>query len=479
LAIAQASGDPVRQAQLRVDEARAVGTAQGQNMAQLVAEREVQRDLVAGETKKAQQIKDSAGRNTRTGQKYTVDTSDEDAKAQAGRDKINAINDLIMAMRQHEQENQAQVITGTYAVGKLQEGIARTDAKDKEKAYDDWLKRNAKVFADYDKEKQKIVERKNASEAEQEEIATMSASVNKQRVRQEDDLAKLREKLADESLKDAFAASHLKLAAGEEAAKHALAMGQSTRQQELQAELKAAQASTKAESDALKARISALDKGDKDYIAKLKEFEDKKREIEQQGAQQAKAIQNQAAEDVHKSEQSMRDEFARTAAQSIVQGHNMLAAFRQVGTQMAEAALENMMKQNAAQDVQQLKDAGHAASATYAHVMETVPPPFGFPLALAEGAAAFAGTMSFHGGGEIPGYGDVPIMAQGGETVVTRQLTEQVRNNRGGGGGGGHTIHISFGDVQALDAAGVDGVLKKHAALIQKHVTAQLRRMNK
>ena len=100
-------------------------------------------------------------------------------------------------------------------------------------------------------------------------------------------------------------------------------------------------------------------------------------------------------------------------------------------------------------------------------------------LAPSMGATAFASAMSFHGGGEIPGYGDVPIMAQGGETVVTRQLTEQVRNNRGGGGGGGHTIHISFGDVQALDAAGVDGVLKKHAALIQKHVTAQLRRMNK
>jgi hypothetical protein len=99
-------------------------------------------------------------------------------------------------------------------------------------------------------------------------------------------------------------------------------------------------------------------------------------------------------------------------------------------------------------------------------------------LAPSMGATAFASAMSFHGGGEIPGYGDVPIMAQGGETVVTRQLTEQVKNNRGGGGGGGHTFHSHY-NISAIDANGVAGMLKKHSDVFAKHVTSQIRRLNK
>jgi hypothetical protein len=36
--------------------------------------------------------------------------------------------------------------------------------------------------------------------------------------------------------------------------------------------------------------------------------------------------------------------------------------------------------------------------------------------------------MAYEQGGEIPGAGPVPIIAHGGETVVTKALTERVRH---------------------------------------------------
>ena len=284
---------------------------------------------------------------------------------------------------------------------------------------------------------------------------------------------RIKHSMAELELRDQIVTAQLGLRAEEEAAKHRFAMGQSSRLQELAAQIKGVADGNKIEIDALNQRIATLDKSDKDYLVKLKEFEDKKKEIEQQGAQEIKALHDKEAEDVHKAEQKMRDEFAKTAAQSIVEGKNVLQAFRQVGSQMLEAVIANMLEQNLLQDEQQLKDAGHAAASTYAHVMETVPPPYAFPLAIAEAAAAFVGVMSFESGGEVPGSGPVPIMAHGGETVVTKALSDQVKS--GGGGHGDVHIHTA---INAVDSAGFEGLLHKHAAIVSKHVRSELRRSN-
>ena len=84
--------------------------------------------------------------------------------------------------------------------------------------------------------------------------------------------------------------------------------------------------------------------------------------------------------------------------------------------------------------------------------------------------------MAFERGGEIPGSGPLPIIAHGGETVVTKALTDQVRGNTGGGRG--HTINITH-HIHAVDAAGFERVLQKNASAIQRHVHAELRKQNR
>lgn len=106
----------------------------------------------------------------------------------------------------------------------------------------------------------------------------------------------------------------------------------------------------------------------------------------------------------------------------------------------------------------------------------------GFPLELIVGPLVFAAAMAFEQGGKIPGAGAVPILGHGGETVVTRALTDRVEAAEGKGGTGGNTTHIHHNfspTINAVDANGVDAMLKKHSAVFQKHITGVMRKMNK
>ena len=223
---------------------------------------------------------------------------------------------------------------------------------------------------------------------------------------------------------------------------------------QLKSEQKAADERLKIAKDEHK-RLFDLNKDQDANLEHLQAYEDKKVAI------------------IKEREQNIRDEIARTTARSIVEGQNMLSAFRQLGAQMLEQVLENMMKQNAAEDMQQVKDAGHAAASAFKWVMKTVPFPADFVIAPIAAAAAFAGVMAFEQGGEIPGMGPVPILGHGGETVVTKALTDQVKNNAGSGDRG----QIVFAPtVHAVDAEGVDRMLKKHGATFERHYKATLRK---
>jgi hypothetical protein len=174
----------------------------------------------------------------------------------------------------------------------------------------------------------------------------------------------------------------------------------------------------------------------------------------------------------------LRADMVKALAQMTIFEHkSMASALGQIGQQMLSAIISNtiqeLMVRKTANEEGKLSDAGSAASSAFSKVMHSVPFPLDFVLAPAAAAAAFAGVMAFEKGGEIPGSGAVPIIAHGGESVVTKALTDQVRNNRGGGHG---HITINMPPIQALDHHGVDHVLKKHATTISRHVTAELRK---
>jgi hypothetical protein len=90
-------------------------------------------------------------------------------------------------------------------------------------------------------------------------------------------------------------------------------------------------------------------------------------------------------------------------------------AIEQIGRQMLETQVEQgmlaLMGQETRAEREALIAAKKAARGAYSSVMDSgLPAPIAFPLAIAAGAAAFAGTMAFEQGGEIPGTGAVPII---------------------------------------------------------------------
>lgn len=393
LAIASASGNPVMQAKLRVEEALTLGEVNGKNLAQMEDERAVLEGIVKEEEKKAQVIRDAAGRNVRTGQRYSVDTSEEDAHAKKARDKIKELDDLIQAAGAHQTELQARVIGDEAA-------LADTKAKLAKKAAEAEQRAGEKLFDDIQRRR---IEYQDA-------VMEMQAKEQKQEQDLAEDIRKRYEDAANSRMEQAH--------------------------KEQKEEQALAEAIRKQNEEVANSRLAA-------------------------------------AEKITKAETKIRMEIAKTAADSILHNKNMLQAFTQLGDQMLSMAIENMMKQSIAEDKQQVREAGHAAASAFHWVMKEVPFPLDFVLAPIAAATAFAGVMAFESGGEVPGSGAVPILAHSGETVVSKALTDQVKS---GGVGGG--IHIHMGDVHAVDAGHFEGLMKKHAHLISKHVANELRRRN-
>ena len=199
-------------------------------------------------------------------------------------------------------------------------------------------------------------------------------------------------------------------------------------------------------------------------------------------------------------------------AQEIAGGHNLGQAMAHIGQQMMTDAvkyameevetkiglhtmLESLLKMlhlstqasNVATTLASTKAQGIAAAglaganATASFALAPWPLDMGAPAFGAATMGEAMGMAAFEMGGKIPGSGAVPILGHGGETVVTKALTDKVeRAEASGGGGRGMTNHISFApQIHAVDAAGVDSMLKKHSAIFQRHVTSMLRRVNK
>jgi hypothetical protein len=187
---------------------------------------------------------------------------------------------------------------------------------------------------------------------------------------------------------------------------------------------------------------------------------------------------------------------SRTMARSIVEGKNMGQAFEELGKQMLETALQVALKSILIGDMQQEKDAGHAAASAFKWVMTDVPFPANAILAPIAAAAAFAGVMSFDKGGPIPGSKGQPvgIVAHGGETMLTDEVTSglknMIKNNRfptsavGPGsmpnvagtsraGGENHTWHIDARGADQGTAAAFERTMKKYAnATVARSIAA-------
>lgn len=197
------------------------------------------------------------------------------------------------------------------------------------------------------------------------------------------------------------------------------------------------------------------------------------------------------------------DGVSQGIAKSLVEGKNLGSEMRVVVRQMAEQWIEYAIKRMlmdrlvtashitgnataAASDkttgaMSQLAAAKAGAAKAY-QAMAGIPI-IGPELGAIAGALAFATMMAFEKGGKIPGAGAVPIIGHGGETVVTKALTDRVERSESHSmtnNGGATHVHANFApQIHAVDAEGVDRVLTKHGALFQRHLASTIRRMNR
>ncbi len=167
-------------------------------------------------------------------------------------------------------------------------------------------------------------------------------------------------------------------------------------------------------------------------VADEKKIDDKEEE-------EAQKHQNKLDELTRKGEQRRADLAKQFAHIALFEQQNMAAALEQLGKQELAALIDNMLQalivkeDTAARE--KLIDAKSSAISAYKWAMEGLPFPVNAIVAPIAAGVAFAGVMAFEQGGMVPGSGPVPATVHGGETVVTKALTDRVEASEGKGNG--------------------------------------------
>jgi hypothetical protein len=296
--------------------------------------------------------------------------------------------------------------------------------------------------------------------------------------------AKVEEELGKEEadLKRKMAA--LKLQATEDGLKQEEKLGHIHGQELVNAEVQAQNESYEEQMRAYQHELYALDKYGKDYEVKLKQIQDKEKELTQEHENKITQIittaEDQRKEKVIADENRMAEAFAQTASKSIMGGKNMAQAFEQLGGQMLKTMLTNLMQIETVQGRKRFGDARTAAADAFADAGNPI-------LGALEGAAAFASVMAFEKGGIVPGVekGDVvPARLTPGEAVLPKALVDGLMGAAQSGGAPGsngdiHVHHHATYHVHALDGDSVDRVLQTHSEKFANHMKSELRRMNR
>jgi hypothetical protein len=405
------------------------------------------------------------------------------AKEQALEAKETGHKDRVEALKQ-------ELSLASDLAQKYQEGAAVEDGQKTRDAAKEQIKVEAAAAAEF-KKSSEIMHRameerkKDAEEAAKSAIQWANISEELDRAVAEnkkktgEEWLKENQRLSEEEGKQTLAMAKLTEAAQGEAARHALAMRTATAAQATALEIAASKERLQVETAGLDAELAALNAAGTKDIAKVREIEDKKTQVIREATNEQTKIRDAALlkqqQDTMRVETKIADDISKTLTQGILESKNMGQAFKKMGAEMLEAAMETAMKMVLLNKFGQLSDAKAAATAAYKSAIKAYPAPENMVLGVAQAAAAFAGAMSFESGGEIPGAGPVPIIGHGGETVVTKALTDQVRGSTGKSGG---TFHFS-NNVSAIDATGVDAMMKQHEHVIAARVTSILRKNHK
>jgi hypothetical protein len=304
-----------------------------------------------------------------------------------------------------------------------------------------------------------------------------------------EDEAKTKADAGKEAAEDGQKMGELALAAEREQQQLLDSSHRMTDQQRLAEAIKVANEDAQIKQTALSQEISALDKGGKDYENKLRQLQDKQKQLTQAHENEITAIKDKAEIErntrVLSAETRFQDTLASGLTQSLMRHQSFAAVFTGIGNQVVSGMMQNAIKSVMANDFTKESDAAAAARKAYLAGMH-FPFPANIVMGPALGALAFASVMAFADGTDgVPGSGKgdkIPAMLEPGEGVVPGGVMDGLRNMaRSGNLSGGSTYHAHVSptyNLQALDSAGMDKVLDKHHDALQKHVEKTIRKMN-
>ncbi len=280
-----------------------------------------------------------------------------------------------------------------------------------------------------------------------------------------------------------------------QADKQATALRQSTGRVSDQARLRDAIATANAEYSvkfhALTDQAAAVDRTSKEAANKLREIQNKEKELIQSHENEITAIKSKAEEErnarVLSADTRFNDAIASGLTSVLMRQQSFAKMITSLGDQVVSGMIQNAIKSMLTQDMTKEKDAAAAARKAF-NIGLSIGGPAGIILGPVMGAAAFASVMAFQGGTDsVPGVGTgdiVPAKLEPGEGVVPKSVMGSLRDMaRNGGMGGG--VHYNIGSphfsptIHALDADGVDEILEKHADKFHKAFEHTVRKLNR
>lgn len=446
--------------------------------------------------------------------KLKVGYTDKEIEAQ--RILVSALNDQMtvenkIASLKQAQKGNARTATGKTIEGeddkasKMHDDIAKGEEADAQKAWEDNYRRALEALQQNEREKIEATERGSALR-----LAAIDAAIKEEDSKGLQETGFYRQLLTQrvETVRQMSEEERkLKADAGKEEADHTLKMGElSLNAEREQGTLRlsgrhvrlaeALSLDMKFENDeyALKMtafahQLAALDKNAKDYDNKVKAIQNRQEEMTKQHEAKIGQIKDRAAKEqemtTRQSLARMENGFAQSFI-SIVQGHQTFAGMMQsIAGNIAQSVLEGAIAEKNGLESTKLDEAKAAARKMYLAGTH-FPFPTNVVMAPLLGAMGFAAMMAFNEGGVVPGQGNtdiVPAMLTPGESVLPKGLTESLTNAARSGnlGGKGDThVHIHHSPtINALDSAGMERALKKHAEVIARHVNAEIRRTNR
>jgi len=312
-----------------------------------------------------------------------------------------------------------------------------------------------------------------------------------QSVRQEaEEENKLKEDAAKEDADNSEKMAELSLAALKQRTELEDSARRTTIAQKIAQDTEAADQDYKIKMAALEREVQGLDKTGKDYLNKLKELQDKEKQLTLQHENEVTAIVEKAEEERNQRILAARTLFDESIAQGLtksIMGHETWSRMLiSLGDQVVSGMIENAIKSMLADDMTKEKDAANAARQAFKAGMH-LPFPANLVAAPVLAAGAFAAVMAYETGTDaVPGIGHgdvVPALLSPGEGIVPGGVMDGLRNiARNGGFQTQPTVHLhvsTTNHVNTIDGDGMQAALDKNADVVHQHVQNSLRKMNR